>query len=289
MGRGSYKDWPQVLVRNRYAAATPGASATVVRSESFSKGSDVIEVQWRSRDGRLRQRSFDVDEARHYPVGRILPMRISTTAPDKIYPEDRAAIDETTAPIIGVVLLSAMTLILTVLWSRRAIQWWRASRAPARRYQARLGYVYGKGDVIGIPYLSIVDGDRAYCQRVMWEPWVVGLNQKLAIDGRRVGHGPFVVDVPGFGRLWPSGRARTREPWPSTLVPRRPTQYRVSRWATLLWFGLLMGVLLTGLLGARGGPATVGCSWLLILYLGGAPAPVPWLRPRRYPRINRRT
>jgi len=63
----------------------------------------------------------------------------------------------------------------------------------------------------------------------------------------------------------------------------------LSRWTTLVGFSLLIGVLLAGLLRWAGGVAAAGYGWLLILYLGGAPTPVPWLRPRRYPRINRRT
>jgi len=272
-----------------YAAATPGASATVVWSKHFAKATDLIDVQWRRRDGELRQHTFEVGDAGDYPVGRTLAIRVSTTLPDRIYPEDRTAIDETETPIAGLFLLAALTLMWTVLWSRRAIQWWRAGQAPARQYRARLWYSYGRADVMGIPYLSIVDGGQTYYQRVMWEPWVVGLNEKLTINGRRVGRGPFVVDVPGYGRLWPSGRAPARAPWLSTLEPRQPGRYRLSRWTPLVAFCLLITVLVGGLLGWPGGLALGGYTWLLILYLGGAPAPVPWLRPRRYPRINRRT
>ncbi len=65
-----------------YAAAQPGISATVVRSEHFTDGSDVIDVQWNDGNGELRRHLFDVDAA-DYPVSplRFRPVfRLSTMA-----------------------------------------------------------------------------------------------------------------------------------------------------------------------------------------------------------------
>ena len=104
-------------------------------------------------------------------------------------------------------------VIATLVFLARAAWLWRAVRGPARRYRAHLLYSYGKFDSIGVPLavhcgLMIGPGTSA----VMWEPWVATLNEQAVVEARRVGNGPFVVDVPGYGRLWPIGRARRREP-----------------------------------------------------------------------------
>jgi hypothetical protein len=97
--------------------------------------------------------------------------------PDQIFPEDRTRIDEMALPIAGLVVLVVATLGAAMLWLRRALQWWRAGRAPANRHRAQLRYSYGRADAIGIPWLAIVDGDRTYYQRLMWEPWVPSINE----------------------------------------------------------------------------------------------------------------
>jgi hypothetical protein len=151
----------------------------VVRSEHFARQTDVIEVEWRGRNGELRRHQFDVDEATDYRVGSALPIRVSAMVPEQIFPEDRTRIDETALPIAGLVVLIVASLGAVMLWLRRAQLW----------------YGYGRADAIGIPWLTIVDGDRTYHQRLMWEPWVPSINESLMIDGRRVGRGPFVTRV----------------------------------------------------------------------------------------------
>ena len=66
-----------------YAAATPGATATVVSSSHFRKGPDDVQVQWRGTDGATHQHTFDVDDARNFPVGATIPVRLSATTPDQ--------------------------------------------------------------------------------------------------------------------------------------------------------------------------------------------------------------
>jgi hypothetical protein len=270
-----------------YAAATPGTSATVVRSEHFARQTDVIEVEWRGRNGELRRHQFDVDEATNYPVGSALPIRVSAMVPDQIFPEDRTRIDETALPIAGLVVLILATLGAAMLWLRRAVQWRRAARAPATHHRAQLCYSYGRSDDIGTPWLTIVDGDQTYYQRLMWEPWVPSINENLTIDARRVGRGPFVVDISGFGRLWPAGPAKLRKPRWESLVARHNSPHRLSRFSTLTVFSLIIAALGGALAGWPGGLVIAGYAWLLALYFGGPPMPVPWLRPRRYRRINR--
>ena len=176
-------------------------------------------------------------------------------------------------------------VIATLVFLTRAVRLWRAVRRPARRYRAHLLYSYGKFNLVGSPWLSIMDYDGTWYQRVMWEPWVTTLNEQAVVEARRVGHGPLVVDVPGYGRLWPVGRARRREPMLTNLVRRHPNRYRLSRFSSLILLTGLM-VLLTGpLLGVLGAVAAAGYTWLLVVYVGAGPAAVPFLRPRRYPRI----
>jgi hypothetical protein len=280
--------WAEIEAYNAgYAAATSGTSATVVRSEHFARQADVIEVEWRGRDGEVRRHRFDVDEATGYLVGSTLPIRVSAMVPDQIFPENRTRIDETAQPIAGLGVLILATLGAAMLWLRRAVQWRRAAGAPATHHRAQLSYSYGRSDDIGTPWLTIVDGDRTYYQRLMWEPWVPSINENLTIDGRRVGRGPFVVDISGFGRLWPAGPAKLREPRWESLVARHNSRYRLSRFSTLIVFSLIIAVLGGAVTSWLGGLVIAGYAWLLALYFGGPPMPVPWLRPRRYLRINR--
>jgi hypothetical protein len=60
----------------------------------------------------------------------------------------------------------------------------------------------------------------------------------------------------------------------------------LSRFSSLILLTGIM-VLLTGaLLGGLEAVAAAAYVWLLVLYVGGAPMPVPFLRPKRYPRIQ---
>ncbi len=270
-----------------YAAARAGISATVVRSEHFTNSDDVIDVQWSDSNGELRRHLFDVDDAADYPVGSALSIRVSALRPEQIFPEDRNRIDGTALPTTGLGLLVVASLGMLTLWTRRTVQWWRASKAPAKRHRATLcfSYSYSQSDSLGVAWMSIEDGDRTYYQRLMWEPWLPSLNDRLVIEGRRVGRGPFVVDVPGFGRLWPAGPAKSREPWMERLAPRRNSRYRLSRFGTLMWYSLItlgFGVFA----GWLGGLLITGHMWLIVVYFGAAPMPVPWLPPRRFRRIN---
>ncbi|HEX6871007.1 MAG TPA: hypothetical protein VF163_07915 [Micromonosporaceae bacterium] len=271
----------------RYALARAGTSATVVNSESVAKGSDVIEVEWSDHNGQVRRHRFDVDTASEFPVGSALPIRISTSTPDEIFPDAESGIDETGLPRAFLIVLAVTTVGAATLWLRRAVQWWRAGRAPAKRHHAQVWYSYGRGDVMGVPWLAIEDGEQTYYQRVMWEAWVPSLNERMVVDGRRVGRGPFVVDVPGFGRLWPAGPAKPREPWLENLVPRKTKRSRLSRLGPLVPLSVVMVGLLGALTSWLFGLALAGYTWLLILYFGGAPTSIPWLPPRRFRRINR--
>ena len=137
-----------------------------------------------------------------------------------------------------------------------------------------------------MPWLSIEDNDRTWYQCVMWEPWVATLNEQAVVEARRVGNGPFVVDVPGYGRLWPVGRARPREPRLQNLVRRHANRYRLSRIGAVILFAVLLVLALGPQIGDLGAVAAAGYLWLLALYFGGGPTPVPFLRPKRYPRVT---
>jgi hypothetical protein len=269
-----------------YAAAAPGGSATVVRSVDRLRYSDVIEVEWLDLNGQRRWHAIRVERASRFPVGRTLPIRRSPTAPDQFFPEDGAGIIPTARATVGIGLLLSGSLVATTFWLWRAARWWHAGRAPAKRYRASLQYSYGFRKEPTLPWLIIEEDGRRYYQRAMWEPWVASVDDDLEIEGRRVGRGPFVVDVPGYGRLWPAGRARLRPPKRTALVPGRADRYRSSRFASLAVLSLVIMLLVILSASWLGGLVSAGYVWLLVLYLGGPPAPVPWLRPRQYRRIK---
>lgn len=182
-----------------------------------------------------------------------------------------------------VTIVVLLTLVLPGLWLRRALYWRRAAQAPRRRYRAHLRYSWGRGGVAAVPWLVITERGRTWYQRVMWERWVEELAEDLVIEGRRAGAGPFVVDVPGFGRLWPASRALSRQPLLEYVSDRWPDR-RQSRVAGLVGWLLVTGaVLAIPMLGFRDQSAVIELAlvvifsqvWLLILYVGGSPLPVP--------------
>lgn len=211
-----------VAYETGYEAATIRGTATVVGMTVRTKRPDVIEVTWHGRDGVDRWREFEVGNGANYPVGTAVRIRTSAAQPDQVYPEHRDQIDETSTPTVSLIVLLVVMTLATLLWLWRAVQWQRARAAPARRHRARVVYVYGRSQVLGIPVLSFVDDGQPYYQRVMWEPWVPGIEDELMVEVRRAGRGPFVIDVPGFGRLWPSGSARRRPPKGRSRLGPRP-------------------------------------------------------------------
>ncbi|MBX6751467.1 MAG: hypothetical protein IRY85_17685 [Micromonosporaceae bacterium] len=139
-----------------------------------------------------------------------------------------------------------------------------------------------------MPWLVITDGTRSWYQRVMWEPWLDRVEGGLWIVGRRVGRGPFVADVAGHGRLWPAGPAKPREPrWLEYLTDVRPSE-RQSRVSALVHIVVPVAALVGVLVLAADaqfaawrlvGLVVAGQVWLLVLYTGGVPLPVPrWWR-----------
>jgi hypothetical protein len=258
-----------------YATATPAGPATVTRIDEYGRGGYRITVEWRDAVGVVRQQKFDVDRPAAHPVGSPLPIRLSA---DRAYPDHVSDIDETRLPEGDLVVLVLCAIAAGSAWLRRAIQWRRAARAPARRCHATVLYMYGRGGLVGIPHLSIVDGNRTYYQKVMWESWFPSIGDDLEVDARRAGRGPFVVDVPGFGRLWPAARARRRMPRFTNLVAGRPSRFRLSRVGTVVLFSSIL-VLLPGLSGEwYFGLAMAGYFLLFALYVGGPPIPLPWRR-----------
>jgi hypothetical protein len=268
-----------------YAAATQRIDAVVTTSTDRRRFTDFVTVQWRGIDGAVRQRTFDVSNAADHPVGSALRLRVASSSPDEVYPDSRVGIDETAPWRWTIGLLIPAMIIAILLYGYLAVRWWRAARGPVRRHRAHVWYSYGRWEMLGIPWLTIVDGQETYHQRLMWEPWVPGINDELVVEARRVGRGPFVVDVPGYGRLWPAGRARRRQPRAEKLVSRRTSRFRLSRVSTVGALTIFM-VQSVPLVGWIGWIATVGYMWLLTLYFGGPAAPAPWLMPKEYPRIK---
>jgi hypothetical protein len=266
-----------------YAAATQRVSATVVSSQNFSRRIDLVTVEW--WDGEPHRHTFEVGDADNFPVGSVIAVRLSDTAPDEVYAESSNVYGPADWRV-GIGFLIAGMILATLAFLARGAWLWRAARGPARRYRAHLLYSYGKFDWIGVPWLSIEDNDQTWYQCVMWEPWVATLHEQAVIEGRRTGNGPFVIDVPGYGRLWPVGRARRREPRLQNLVRRHPNRYRLSRVGTAMLLGALLVSYGTAVFGWLTAAALFGYTWLLTVFCAGATAlPVPFLRARTYPRI----
>lgn len=155
-----------------YAAATRGAVGTVVWSEGRRRSSDVIAVRWLDERGDAHRRQFSVDDAGDFPVGTTLPIRISTTDRDRIYPEDRESIDETSGLTAGITLVSLAMVTYLFLWGLRFRAWWVASRAAPSPRWARLWYANAITPQLltGSPWLEIVDGRQTYYQREIGNP-----------------------------------------------------------------------------------------------------------------------
>lgn len=125
-------------------------------------------------------------------------------SPPALSAEDEAAL---------VTLCGVGSALVLVLWPLRVARWWTSARTPATRVDARLATsVLGRVDAIWVEFLGNTAG--AHHQRVIWQPWLRDLPGRLSVRlHRRAGWlGGAVIEVPGFGTLWPAAVLRRREP-----------------------------------------------------------------------------
>lgn len=144
--------------------------------------------------------------------------------------------------VILVALAPGALLVLS--WLVRLLQWWGAARAPARRVMvtahlaqspqpASAGRVTAAADAVsaagGIDaspkgyavWLTVSGRDGGVRhQRVVWEPWLRELTRPRQATVRH-GSGVSVVDVAGYGRLWPASFTLRRRPYGVRLIPFR--------------------------------------------------------------------
>jgi hypothetical protein len=127
--------------------------------------------------------------------------------------------------------------------------------------------------------LVFSESGQTYYQKLMWEDWLAYAPRKVSVDLRRAA-GVIVVDVQGYGRLWPAGRTRKRKPKLTGAEPRgRAVGSRLT--VLLIALSMVMGsyAFRRSLHGAHPMAllAIVPYLFQLHLFLGGSPAgPLRW-------------
>lgn len=143
---------------------------------------------------------------------------------------------------IFILVALAPGALLALAWLVRLAQWWGAARAPGTSvmvtgYLAQGRQPESAGPVTRTAHaLSNAGGinsrPRGYTvwltltsrngkvlhQRVVWEPWLRDLTRPRHATVRRA-FGVSVVDVAGYGRLWPASFTLPRRPRGVRLVP----------------------------------------------------------------------
>ncbi|MEU4554634.1 hypothetical protein [Micromonospora violae] len=142
-----------------------------------------------------------------------------------------------------VVILVALApgVLLVLSWLIRLTQWWGAARAPARHVMvtAHLAQSGSAGRATAAAHAVSAAGGidtspKGYAvwltvsgrtggvlhQRVVWEPWLRELTRSRQATVRH-GSGVSVVDVAGYGRLWPASLTLRRRPYGVRLIPFR--------------------------------------------------------------------
>ncbi|MFE9915751.1 hypothetical protein ACFYPG_11370 [Micromonospora sp. NPDC005553] len=141
--------------------------------------------------------------------------------------------------VIRVALAPGAFLMLS--WLVRLVQWWSAARAPARRAMVTAHLAQGSagrvtaaahavsaaGGINTSPkgysvWLTVSGrgGGGVLHQRVVWEPWLRELTRSRQATVRH-GPGVSVIDVAGYGRLWPASFTLRRRPYGVGLIPFR--------------------------------------------------------------------
>jgi hypothetical protein len=183
-----------------------------------------------------------------------------------------------------VVFLVLALLLIQTPWLVRFWRWARADRCRAAPYQARVFAGRSTGRWPGwrssytpavSTWLRLDEGEERYYQRVMWEPWLWRLpaERQFQVTGRRLGaHAGIAVDIAGYGRLWPAGRARRTEPRVAEALEPGLTGRRLRRrWPTLLVIIAVVGFVAALPWGWVAGTVVGSYTVSLWLFLGGPP------------------
>ncbi|MFI5487734.1 hypothetical protein ACIBXA_28375 [Micromonospora echinaurantiaca] len=185
-----------------------------------------------------------------------------------------------------VVILAVLApgALLVLSWLVRLLQWWGAARAPARpvmvtahlaqspqpgsagRVTGAAHAVSAAGGIDTSPkgyavWLTVSGRDGGVLhQRVVWEPWLRELARPRQAMVRH-GFGVSVVDVTGYGRLWPASFTLRRRPYGVRLIPFRKAR-RLPK-ENSLSHGRLAYLFILLLMPCLGGAAAQG-AWALL-------------------------
>ncbi|WP_444948521.1 hypothetical protein [Micromonospora ureilytica] len=145
---------------------------------------------------------------------------------------------------VAILVVLALGALLVLSWLVRLMQWWGAARAPARRVMvtahlaqspqpgsagrvtAAAAAVSAAGGIDTSPkgyavWLTVSGRNGGVLhQRVVWEPWLRELTRPRQATVRH-GSGVSVVDVAGYGRLWPASFTLRRRPYGVRLISFR--------------------------------------------------------------------
>ncbi|MBV1850851.1 hypothetical protein [Catellatospora tritici] len=192
-------------------------------------------------------------------------------------------------PIVGYLLFGVPLLWF---WLIRLLRCALSVLAAPRRLTVRAMVCTPTRVGVYSGYLRVHDTDGdVYYQRVVYEPWFlrVGSAPREATVRRCPGlKSMFVVDVPGFGRLWPATAAgRGLNPLFTTLYEFPAVTDRGWTWRWLV--PALAGItIIICQLDELGGPvALVAMASLfpaLWIWGGGVPPTNPWPAPGEVPR-----
>jgi len=256
------------------AAASVRAEGHVAAVEPRSKVDDVVEVIGVDAWGREARWRFKVRSVADLRVGEPFPVMWAPEAPAVVYPVDQSRVSTVDHLVAGIVLAGVGALLLAGGWTARLVRWWWAARSPARRYRATLLLSYSPGRLTATPWLRLSGDGTTWYQRMMWEPWLTGALEHIPVEARRAGRrGPFVVDVPRQGRLWPAGRARRREPSTVELLEAGSYEGALTRRWPILFVSFVFGHVT---LGPAAGAAIALTFAATILFFGGPPILLTW-------------
>jgi hypothetical protein len=122
--------------------------------------------------------------------------------------QDAAQRDAVTVAVIRLAVAVLALVCVQLPWAVHLTRGWRASRAAPRRHQAEL---LARGDMAGRIVASVWVRVENTLQQVYWEPWLDSLPAgPITVSAR--GKQRLVIDVDGFGRLWPAGATRREVP-----------------------------------------------------------------------------
>jgi hypothetical protein len=170
-----------------------------------------------------------------YCVAVIVGYRHGEPVPGWMAPptRDHASIEDAVAPL-AVVVLTLLALQLPQL-VRMLLAWRAAAGPPAPRRASPLGRRAASPEYVSV-WVRVRDGQDFWLQRVYWERWFETLpRESVDVTARHRG-GRIVIDIDGYGRLWPAGPARREV---GGLEPFEPSARRFTLVAALLLFVIL--------------------------------------------------